>query len=140
MAAVMITPSAPMPFVKLRTDFIGNVSHELKTPLTRMRLIVEMLSDKKKSMELKSEINFLNDLINFQMYRSQKINHKLLKLIEFFSNQIPPKFNVKAKLLMDKFNLKEGKELGQKLKELEIVWINNSFNITDKQIEKIVKS
>ena len=41
---------------------------------------------------------------------------------------------------MDKFNLKEGKELGQKLKELEIVWINNSFNITDKQIEKIVKS
>ena len=83
--------------------------------------------------------NFLNDLINFQIYRSQKINNKLLKLKEFFSNQLPPKFNVKAKSLMDKFNLKEGKELGQKLKELEIVWINSSFKITDKQIEKIVK-
>ena len=65
---------------------------------------------------------------------------KLLELKEFFNNQLPPKFNVKAKSLMDKFNLKEGKELGQKLKELELVWINNSFKITEKQIEKIVKS
>ena len=84
--------------------------------------------------------NFLNDLINFQMYRSKKIGKKLLELKEFFNNQIPPKFNVKAKSLMDKFNLKEGKELGQKLKEIELVWINNSFKITEKQIEKIVKS
>ena len=84
--------------------------------------------------------NFLNDLINFQMYRSKKISKKLLELKEFFNNQISPKFNVKAKSLMDKFNLKEGKELGQKLKELELVWINNSFKITEKQIEKIVKS
>jgi poly(A) polymerase len=84
--------------------------------------------------------NFLNELINFQMYRSKKISKKLLELKEFFNNQLPPKFNVKAKSLMDKFNLKEGKELGQKLKELELVWINNSFKITEKQIEKIVKS
>jgi len=39
---------------------------------------------------------------------------------------------------MEKFNLKEGKELGQKIKEIEIAWINNSFTITDKQIEKII--
>ena len=41
---------------------------------------------------------------------------------------------------MDKFNLREGKNLGEKLKELETVWINNSFKITDKEIEKIVKN
>ena len=82
----------------------------------------------------------LNDLINFQIYRSKKIDKKILKLKEFFSNQLPPKFNVKAKLLMDKFNLREGKNLGEKLKELETVWINNSFKITDKEIEKIVKN
>jgi len=80
----------------------------------------------------------LNDLINFQIYRSKKIDKKLIKLKEFFSNQLPPKFNVKAKFLMEKFNLKEGKELGQKIKEIEIAWINNSFKITDKQIEKII--
>ena len=28
----------------------------------------------------------------------------------------------------------------EKLKELETVWINNSFKITDKEIEKIVKN
>ena len=39
---------------------------------------------------------------------------------------------------MEKFNLKEGKELGQKIKEIEIDWINNSFKITDKQVEKII--
>ena len=82
--------------------------------------------------------NYLNDLINFQIYRSKKIDKKLLKLKEFFSHQLPPKFNVKAKFLMEKFNLKEGKELGQKIKEIEIAWINNSFKITDKQIEKII--
>ena len=82
--------------------------------------------------------NYLNDLINFQIYRSKKIDKKLIKLKEFFSNQLPPKFNVKAKSLMEKFNLKEGKELGQKIKEIEIAWINNSFKITDKQIEKII--
>ena len=82
--------------------------------------------------------NYLNDLINFQIYRSKKIDKKLIKLKEFFSHQLPPKFNVKAKFLMEKFNLKEGKELGQKIKEIEIAWINNSFKITDKQIEKII--
>ena len=82
--------------------------------------------------------NYLNDLINFQIYRSKKIDKKLIKLKEFFSHQLPPKFNVKANFLMEKFNLKEGKELGQKIKEIEIAWINNSFKITDKQIEKII--
>ena len=82
--------------------------------------------------------NYLNDLINFQIYRSKKIDKKMIKLKEFFSHQLPPKFNVKAKFLMKKFNLKEGKELGQKIKEIEIAWINNSFKITDKQIEKII--
>ena len=36
--------------------------------------------------------------------------------------------------------MKEGKELGQKLKEIETFWIDNSFKITDKQIEKIIKN
>ena len=38
---------------------------------------------------------------------------------------------------MEKFDLKEGRELGQKLKYLEDLWVNNSFNISEKEIEKI---
>ena len=124
-----------------------NISNEDKKRIRFLSNIFSKLLDKNTFSEKNlwkilyyNNNNFLNDLINFQMYRSKKIGKKLLELKEFFNNQIPPKFNVKAKSLMDKFNLKEGKELGQKLKEIELVWINNSFKITEKQIEKIVKS
>ena len=51
-----------------------------------------------------------------------------------------PKIEVKAKTLIEKFNYKEGKELGNKLKEIEEFWIENSFKISDKELNKIVKS
>ena len=124
-----------------------NISNEDKKRIRFLSNIFSKLLDKNTFSEKNlwkilyyNNNNFLNDLINFQMYRSKKIGKKLLELKEFFNNQLPPKFNVKAKSLMDKFNLKEGKELGQKLKEIELVWINNSFKVTEKQIEKIVKS
>ena len=41
---------------------------------------------------------------------------------------------------MQKFNFKEGRELGQKLKNIEELWLNNSFSISEKEIEKIVKN
>ena len=41
---------------------------------------------------------------------------------------------------MEKFSMKEGKELGQKLKEIEMFWIDNSFKINDKQVKKIIKN
>ncbi len=84
--------------------------------------------------------SLLNDLINFQIFKSKKEDKKLIKLKEFFSSQVPPKFNVKATYLMEKFNLKEGKELGDKLKQIETTWINNSFKVSEDQIEKIIKN
>ena len=36
---------------------------------------------------------------------------------------------------MEKYNLKEGRELGQKLKYLENLWVENSFNISEKEVE-----
>ena len=81
----------------------------------------------------------LNDLLNFEIFRSKREDKKLIKLKEFFSKQLPPKFNIKAKSLMEKFNLKEGRELGYKLKQIESAWIDNSFQISDNQIEKIIK-
>ena len=36
---------------------------------------------------------------------------------------------------MEKYNLKEGKELGQKLKSLEYLWVENNFNISEKEVE-----
>ena len=38
---------------------------------------------------------------------------------------------------MEKYKIKEGKELGNKLKYLENLWIENSFKISDKDVDKV---
>ncbi len=82
----------------------------------------------------------LNDLINFKLFQSKKLDKKLIKIKEFFQSQEVPKFEIKGKTLIEKYNYKEGKELGIKLKEIEDFWIENSFKISDNDIDKIVKN
>ena len=41
---------------------------------------------------------------------------------------------------MKKFNIPQGKKVGQNLKIIEDYWINNNFKISDKELEKIFKS
>ena len=76
------------------------------------------------------------DLIDFELFKSKKNKKKLIELKNYFIKNEKPVFPVKAKNIMEKFDLKEGRELGQKLKYLEDLWVNNSFNISDKEIEK----
>ena len=38
---------------------------------------------------------------------------------------------------MEKYNLKEGRVFGQKLKKIEKLWMENNFKITDKDVDKI---
>ena len=84
--------------------------------------------------------NNLEDMINFQIFKSKKIDNNLIKLGEFFNLQSQPVFPVKAKKLMEKYNLKESKNLGLKLKEMENIWVNNGFKISEKEIEKVIKN
>ena len=84
--------------------------------------------------------NYLNDFINFKIFQSKKIDKNLIQLKEFFNSKEIPVLEVKAKTLIEKFNYKEGKELGDKLKEIEEFWIENSFKISDKDLNKIVKN
>ena len=44
-----------------------------------------------------------------------------------------------ANVLMTKYNIPEGKILGNKLKIIEEMWVQNGFQILDKQIQKIIK-
>ena len=83
---------------------------------------------------------YLYDLIDFYIIKNNTSAKKLVILKEFFSNKSAPKLNVNAKFLMQKYNLKEGKELGKKLKVIEEFWLNNSFSINEKQIEKIIRN
>ena len=79
--------------------------------------------------------SYLLDVIDFQLFRSNKKNNKLIELKKYFEKLEKPNFPIKAKIVMEKYNLKEGKELGQKLKYLENLWVENSFNISEKEVE-----
>jgi len=79
--------------------------------------------------------SYLFDVIDFQLFRSNKKNNKLIELKKHFEKLEKPHFPIKAKIIMEKYNLKEGKELGQKLKYLENLWVENSFNISEKEVE-----
>jgi len=80
------------------------------------------------------------DIINFKLFTSIKVEKKLLKLVETYKDKIIPNLPIGASTLMTKYNIPEGKILGNKLKLIEEIWIQNSFQISEKQIQKIIKS
>ena len=80
------------------------------------------------------------DIINFKLFTSSKVEKKLIKLMKTYQDKVIPAMPVEANLLMNKYNIPEGKILGSKLKMIEEIWVNNNFNISDKQVEKIAKS
>ena len=43
-----------------------------------------------------------------------------------------------AEVLMTKFNIPEGKQLGLKLKSIEEEWVRNNFYISDEQVDNII--
>ncbi len=80
------------------------------------------------------------DIINFKIFTSIKVDKKLFKLIDTYKEKQIPTFPVGADLLMSKFKIPEGKTLGNKLKKIEEIWVENGFQISDKQVQQIVKS
>ena len=78
------------------------------------------------------------DVIYFKIFKSIKIDNRLLKIIEIYKDKKIPIMPFKANILMEKYNISEGKELGVKLKKLEEAWINNNFQISDNEVRKIL--
>tara|TARA_Y100000590_G_scaffold330494_1_gene375462 strand:- start:1818 stop:3089 length:1272 start_codon:yes stop_codon:yes gene_type:complete len=82
----------------------------------------------------------LFDLIYFEIIRSKSKNEELNNLLIFFKDKKIPIFPIKAKYLIDKYNLSEGKLIGIKLKKIEEIWINNDFKISEKEISELIKN
>ena len=59
------------------------------------------------------------DVIYFKIFKSNKVDYKLIKLIEIFKEKEIPSMPLKASTLMEKYQVQEGKELGKKLKVIE---------------------
>jgi tRNA nucleotidyltransferase/poly(A) polymerase len=82
----------------------------------------------------------LMDVINFKIFKSNKVDDKLLEMIDNFKEKKTPILPIKANILMERYNILQGKDLGNKLKEIEELWVNNNFQISDKEVEKIVNN
>ena len=124
-----------------------NISNEAKKRINFIKNFISQNNDKKYFSENNLWKIFyfhgkqhLLDVINFKLYTSKNLDKKLIKLIEMFITKSKPEFPIKAQNLIEEFNLKEGIELGRKLKEIENIWIENNFNISKKQIEKIARN
>ena len=78
------------------------------------------------------------DILSYRLFHMKKIDKKLYDYIDEFRSKISPIMPVNAKFLMDKYNFSEGKNIGIKLKDIEEEWIKNNFNLTNKQIDKII--
>jgi len=119
-----------------------NVSNEAKKRINFLKEIYDKSNDKNTFSKNNLQRifyfqgkSYLLDVIDFQLFRSNKKNNKLIALKKHFEKLEKPLFPIKAKIIMEKYNLKESKELGQKLKYLENLWVENSFNISEKEVE-----
>lgn len=79
------------------------------------------------------------DILNFKIIKSKKLDKKMLSLLELYKNKITPSLPVGADLLMTRYKIPEGKQLGSMLKLIEEEWVRNNFEISEKQIDNIVK-
>ena len=79
------------------------------------------------------------DLIDFNLLYFKQ-SKKLSELKTYFEKLDKPEFPIKAQLLINDYGLKEGRELGQKLKNLEMKWIENNFNLSKKDMEKVLSN
>ena len=80
------------------------------------------------------------DLIDFKICVSKKDITKMIKLKKLIIETNKPIFPIKAKNLIEEYNLKEGKELGTKLKKIEDIWVQNNFKITNQEVNRIINN
>ena len=79
-------------------------------------------------------------MLYFEIFKSKNLNKKLIKLVDFFQDKEAPIFPIKAKNLIEKYNISEGKLLGIKLKKIEEKWINNNFKVSEIEISQVLKN
>ena len=116
----------------------------------RIKLIKEFYFSKKLPIKLNSQnlwkIFYFNgkeglvDILNYRIFSSKKFDKNLVNQINYFKNKEAPKLSITGDHLIKDFGIPEGEGVGKKLKEIENVWINNNFKISDKNLKKILEN
>ena len=102
-----------------------------KNTFTEKNLVKKLYFDGKES---------VLDILNFKILTNKKIDQNIIDLKNMLANKDLPKFPIETKNLMQEYDLVEGKTLGKKLKLLEEFWVNNEFNISKDQINRIIRN
>jgi tRNA nucleotidyltransferase/poly(A) polymerase len=84
--------------------------------------------------------SYVIDLLDLKIFNSKKAPKKIIELKKYFEQFKKPIFPLKAQDLLEKYNLKEGKEFGQKIKLLEDLWLNNNFKLNNKEIDNVLNN
>ena len=78
------------------------------------------------------------DVLSYRLFFMKTIDKKLLNFINLFKSKVLPTMPVGAKVLMEKYDILKGKNLGNKLKMIEEEWANNNFQLSGEKIKKII--
>jgi tRNA nucleotidyltransferase/poly(A) polymerase len=80
------------------------------------------------------------DILSHRVMKINKTDHSLAQLIEYYENCTTPTMPINADLLMRKYEIPEGKQLGEKLRLIEEEWVKNDFKISDQQVNNIINN
>jgi signal transduction histidine kinase len=114
---------------KIRTDFVANVSHELKTPLTLIKGYTETLED--KAIDDKEKAGKFISIIKEHANRLENIINDLLSLSELELSKNPiEKTELDIKQLIDEVAMGFGHALDGKQQQLDINSEGDNFRIS----------
>ncbi len=82
----------------------------------------------------------LDDILCFKIINSKKTDKKLIELFKLYQNMTLPIMPIGANILMTKYQIPEGKQLGSKLKMIEEQWVQNDFKISEQQVKNIINN
>jgi two-component system osmolarity sensor histidine kinase EnvZ len=120
--------------ISQRTDMLSAVSHDLRTPLTRMKLQLEMLKQTPEIDDLKNDVGDMEKLINEYLDFARfddKEKTKLVNVKEFLQEKIIAYYAKMNRIIINKITLEDDLNLDLRklaFKRAIINLIDNAFN------------
>ena len=80
------------------------------------------------------------DILNYRIVKSKKVDNYLMKLKKHYENSEVPVMPLSADFIMKKYEISEGRQLGETLKIIEEKWVKNNFKISTHEVDNIVNN